>query len=106
MNYFWDGYLNGSTELYINVTVNGAVSTLQLVNDTSPSLLIASGKYVLLKIILNISLHMHRMSFKLLSKCTKVVQAGTYAVTGQQAPDSLRLLLSLKSVYVYVCVCS
>ena len=47
MNYSWDGYLNGSTEFNINVTVNGAVSTLQLINDTSPSLLLASGKYIL-----------------------------------------------------------
>ena len=45
MYYSWDGYLNGSTKFNINVTVNGAVSTLQLMNDTSPSLLLASGKY-------------------------------------------------------------
>ena len=45
MDYFWDGYLNGSAELNINVTVNGETSTLQLMmNDTLPSLLIASGK--------------------------------------------------------------
>ena len=44
MKYSWDGFLNGTTELNINVTVNGAVSTLQLVNDTLPSLLLASGK--------------------------------------------------------------
>ena len=46
MNYTWDGYLNGTTELNINVTVHGGVSTLRLVNDTSSSsLLIASGKH-------------------------------------------------------------
>ena len=44
MNYSWDGYLNGTSELNINVTVHGAVSTLQLMNDTLPSLLLASGK--------------------------------------------------------------
>ena len=44
MNYSWDAYLNGTTKLNINVTVYGALSTLQLLNDTSPSLLLASGK--------------------------------------------------------------
>ena len=47
MNYSWDGYLNGTTEFNINVTVNGAVSTLKLMNDTIPSLLHAIGKYIL-----------------------------------------------------------
>ena len=53
MNYSWDGYLNGSTEFNINITVNGAVSTLQLINDTSPSLLLASGKWFGLIIVIN-----------------------------------------------------
>ena len=43
MNNSWNGYVSGSTKLNINATVYGTVSTLQLMNDTSPSLLIASG---------------------------------------------------------------
>ena len=46
MNYSWDAYLNGTTKLNINVTVYSGLSTLQLLNDTSPSLMLASGKYV------------------------------------------------------------
>ena len=44
MNYSWDAYLNGITKLNINITVYSGLSTLQLLNDTPPSLMLASGK--------------------------------------------------------------
>jgi len=45
-NSTWGVYFNGFTRLNISIPVYGEISTIQLINDTEPTLLLGKGMYV------------------------------------------------------------